>query len=51
VEENEMPLSSYTMIHGDAELNKEEVQLLLDWVKVSMQELGGSAEEEEHEEK
>jgi hypothetical protein len=41
VEENEMPLGSYTMLHGDAELNKEEVRLLLDWVGASMQELGG----------
>lgn len=49
VEENEMPLGSYTMIHADAELNKEEVRLLLDWIGASMQELGGKRGGEERE--
>lgn len=48
VVENEMPLSSYTMIHGEAELNKAELQLLLQWIESAMNELGGSEAEEEH---
>lgn len=44
VEESEMPLDSYTMIHGDAQLNKEEMGLILEWVEAAMNELGGSAE-------
>lgn len=31
VEEKEMPLSSYTLIHQNAQLNAEQVQLLLTW--------------------
>lgn len=31
VEENEMPMSSYTMIHGDATLSKEQIQSLNNW--------------------
>lgn len=52
VVENKMPLSSYTMIHSDAALNREEVQLLLQWVDTSMKSLGGDTEQEagEHEE-
>ena len=33
VEKGEMPLNSYTLIHGDAKLNKEESQLLITWAK------------------
>jgi len=31
VSEGEMPLSSYTIIHGDARLTKEQKQMLMDW--------------------
>jgi hypothetical protein len=33
VEENEMPLSSYTLIHGDASLNEAQKKTLSSWVK------------------
>lgn len=33
VEEGEMPLESYTFIHGEADLNDEERELLIDWFK------------------
>lgn len=33
VEEGEMPLSSYTLIHGDAKLTKEESEVLVTWAK------------------
>jgi hypothetical protein len=32
VEEGEMPLTSYTIIHGDATLNGEQKQILYKWV-------------------
>lgn len=32
VEENEMPLSSYTLIHGDASLNETQKKTLSSWV-------------------
>lgn len=31
VEEEEMPLSSYTLIHGEASLNKEQIKQLGNW--------------------
>lgn len=31
VSDKEMPLDSYTWIHGEAKLNDEEVKLLIDW--------------------
>jgi hypothetical protein len=33
VEKGEMPLSSYTLIHRDAQLSKEESELLITWAK------------------
>ncbi|MFM6976047.1 MAG: heme-binding domain-containing protein [Sphingobacteriaceae bacterium] len=33
VEEHEMPLGSYTLIHKEARLTAEEQQLLIDWAK------------------
>lgn len=33
VEEGEMPLSSYTNLHGDAKLSDEDKELLISWVK------------------
>lgn len=33
VEEGEMPLSSYTLIHGEASLSDEQVEKLVSWVK------------------
>lgn len=32
VEKNEMPLSSYTLIHGDAQLSQKEKQGFIDWI-------------------
>jgi len=33
VEEGEMPLSSYTLAHGEAKLSKEDIDKLVAWVK------------------
>ncbi len=33
VEEGEMPLSSYTLIHSAASLNKDQIKLLSEWFK------------------
>ncbi len=33
VEEGEMPLNSYTWMHGDAKLTEDEVKSLIDWAK------------------
>ena len=33
VEENEMPLTSYTVIHGNAKLNQKEKEAILGWAK------------------
>lgn len=35
VEKGEMPIGSYTFIHRDAALNKEQSKLLIDWAKAS----------------
>ena len=35
VEEQEMPLQSYTWIHGNAKLTQEQTKLLIDWAKAS----------------
>jgi hypothetical protein len=32
VEEGEMPLSSYTLIHGDTKLSPEQKEILYKWV-------------------
>lgn len=32
IKENEMPLWSYTLIHRDAKLTKEQQQMLIDWL-------------------
>ena len=39
VEEHEMPLSSYTLIHKDANLNQQEIQTLAQWAKLAQQQL------------
>ena len=39
VEEGEMPLSSYTLIHGNAKLSTQQQQLLKDWVKAARAEM------------
>jgi hypothetical protein len=39
VEEGEMPLESYTLIHGDAKLSAEQKKLLLDWVTAARAEI------------
>ncbi len=36
VEQDEMPLSSYTLMHGDAKLGKEEKEVLINWAKANM---------------
>jgi len=33
IEDNEMPLSSYTLIHSNAKLTADSKQLLIDWLK------------------
>ncbi len=39
VEEGEMPLKSYTLIHKDAVLSKEDAQLLVNWAKALQQQI------------
>lgn len=39
VKEGEMPLSSYTLIHGNAKLSAEQQQTLTDWVKMARGEM------------
>ncbi len=39
VEKNEMPLTSYTLIHGYAKLDKPQVQLIKDWTAKARKEL------------
>ncbi len=39
VEGGEMPLESYTLIHGDAKLSAEQKKLLVDWVKSARAEI------------
>jgi Haem-binding domain len=36
VEEDEMPLSSYTLIHSNAQLSKDEKTILISWAKENM---------------
>ena len=33
IEEEEMPMSSYTLMHGSAKLTKEQRELLINWFK------------------
>lgn len=47
LDEGEMPLSSYTLIHGEAKLDVAHKQALIDWAKSGLTALGGSLEEEE----
>jgi len=44
IEENEMPLSSYTLIHGNAKLNDTEKELLINWAKEGRIQLGYTPE-------
>lgn len=39
INENEMPLSSYTLIHGDAKLSEEQKKLILDWSNTMQSEM------------
>lgn len=39
VEEDEMPMSSYTLMHGDAKLSKEQKELLINWAKAAQDSL------------
>jgi len=40
IDENEMPLSSYTIIHKEAKLTDSEKQLIIDWANAGRTELG-----------
>ncbi len=39
IKDNEMPLTSYKLMHGEADLSKEEKQLLIDWANSIKQSL------------
>lgn len=41
INEGEMPLSSYTLIHGDAVLSASQKELLINWTKTIRQEIKG----------
>ena len=43
VEEGEMPLSSYTLIHTNAKLTKEQKQILIDWSDSARMALGAKS--------
>lgn len=45
IDEEEMPLPSYLIAHGDARLNAEQKALLVDWAKAVREELGYVPEE------
>ena len=47
VEENEMPLQSYLLVHGDASLSAEKKAQLVDWAKAVREELGYVPEDKE----
>jgi len=47
VEENEMPLKSYLLVHGDASLSAEQKAQLVDWANSAREELGYVPEEKE----
>jgi hypothetical protein len=52
VKENEMPLSSYTLIHGDAKLTIEQRQAITDWALAAQKTIPGiNAESAENQEK
>jgi hypothetical protein len=46
IQEGEMPLSSYTITHGDAKLTDAEKQLLINWANDGRKALGVPQEEE-----
>ena len=46
MQEGEMPLSSYTITHGDAKLTESEKQLLINWANEGRKALGVPQEEE-----
>lgn len=37
ISDKEMPLSSYTLIHGDAKLNDEQISILINWANQGQQ--------------
>lgn len=39
VESDEMPMSSYTLMHGDAKLNADQKKLIIDWAKTNQDSL------------
>lgn len=39
IEDNEMPLSSYTIMHSDANLSETQKELLISWFKTEMEEI------------
>lgn len=40
VEEGEMPINSYLIMHGDAKLNDRQKKLVIDWVKATQAKIG-----------
>ena len=48
IQEGEMPLSSYTITHGDAKLTEAEKSLLINWANEGRKALGVPQEEEHH---
>ena len=48
VSEGEMPMTSYTLIHGNAKLSDVQKKLLVDWANVSRQKYASNDEHEEH---
>ena len=39
VQEHEMPLSSYTLIHTDAKLNEQQIKAIVQWTEKARAEL------------
>lgn len=40
IEKKEMPLSSYTIMHGDAKLSAHQAEMLINWAKGARQQIG-----------
>jgi len=47
VSSDEMPMSSYTLIHGNAKLNEEQNRLLINWASMCHEQLKENVKEEE----
>lgn len=44
VEEGDMPLKSYLIMHGDASLNEEQKKLVIDWAKTTQAQIAGKSQ-------